>query len=132
MYCDVVEQPVEHLVVGLAARVLRRSSSRHSSRKSSSALLAPRDADQLEALGQRALVGEVVERGQQLAVREVAGRAEDDQRRRRDRQPLEPLDERVLVGLARACRRPSAQLPAARSTACPPNWLRSAASTRCV
>ena len=60
-------------------------------------LLAPRDADQVEALGQRALVREVVERGQQLAVREVARGAEDDQRRRRDREPLEPLDERVLA-----------------------------------
>ena len=39
---------------------------------------------------------EVVERGEQLAVREVPGGAEDDQRRRVDRQPLETLDERIL------------------------------------
>ena len=56
-----------------------------------------RDADQVEALGQRALVREVVDRRQQLALREVAGAAEDDERRRVDRQPLEPLDERVLA-----------------------------------
>ncbi len=64
-------------------------------------LLAARDADQLEALRQRPLVGEVVERGQQLAVGEVAGRAEDHQRRRMDRQALEPLDQRVLVSFDR-------------------------------
>ena len=62
-------------------------------------LLAAGGADQVEALGQRALVGEVVERGQQLALGEVARRAEDDHRRRRDRQPLEALDERVLADL---------------------------------
>ena len=60
-------------------------------------LLATGDTDQLEALGQGALVGEVVERRQQLAVREVTGGAEDDERGRADGQPLEPLDQRVIL-----------------------------------
>ena len=46
-------------------------------------LLAARDADQVEALGQRALVGEVVERGQQLAVARSPVAPKIDQRRRR-------------------------------------------------
>ena len=37
-------------------------------------------------------------RRQQLAVGQVAGGAEDDQRRRVDREALEPLDQRVLLG----------------------------------
>ena len=56
-----------------------------------------RRADQVEALGQRALVREVVDRRQQLALGQVARAAEDDERRRVDGQPLEPLDERVLA-----------------------------------
>ena len=91
-----LEQPVEHLRVGRAARVLLDRLARHVA-EVVVGLLAARDADQVEALGERALVGEVVERGQQLAAGEVAGGAEDDQRRRRDREPLEPLDERVLA-----------------------------------
>ena len=66
--------------------------------------------------------------GQQLAVGEVPGGAEDDQRRRVDGQPLEPLDERVL-GVGRAERRGGAHCFGAVLTACPPNWLRSAAVT---
>jgi hypothetical protein len=42
-------------------------------------LVTPADADQVKALGQGSLVGEVVERRQQLAMRQVAGGAEDDQ-----------------------------------------------------
>ena len=60
-------------------------------------LVRARAPDQEEALGQRALVGQVVERGQQLAPGQVPGRPEDDQRRRVDREALEALDERVLV-----------------------------------
>jgi hypothetical protein len=56
-----------------------------------------RHADQLEALGKRPVVGEVVERGQQFAAREVAGGAEDDERRGGDGQALEALGERVLA-----------------------------------
>ena len=48
-----------------------------------------RDANQVEALGQRALVGEVVERGQQFALGQIAGGAEDDQRGGGDRQALQ-------------------------------------------
>ena len=112
-----------------------RSSRGTPARKSSWLLLAPRDADELEPLGQRALVREVVERGQQLAVREVAGRAEDDERGGRDRAAARA----PRRAGSRACRPPlrsgppSAQPPpAVRSTACPPNWPRSAASTLCV
>ena len=87
--------------------------------------LAARDPDEVEALGQRAVVREVVERGQQLAVGQVARRAEDREVRRVDGQPLEALGERVVVETsggvdgtvvltaasgcgrrARACRRP--------------------------
>ena len=92
--------------------------------------VAARDADEVEALGQRALVGEVVERRQQLAVGQVARRAEDHQRRRVDRQALEPLRPAGCRGVGGAsgswravvCSRPAL-------TAWPPNWLRSAALT---
>ncbi len=47
-------------------------------------LIATRHSDELEALGQRALVSEVVEGGKQLAVREIAGGPEDDQGRGMD------------------------------------------------
>ena len=50
----------------------------------------------MEALGQRAVVGEVVQRGQQFALGEIAAGAEDDERRGCDRQALETLGERVL------------------------------------
>ena len=59
-------------------------------------LLAPRHADQLEALGERPLVGQVVERRQQLPVGEVAGGPEHHQDRRTNGKPLETLDERIL------------------------------------
>ena len=66
---------------------------------------------------------------------EVAGPAEDDDGRRPDRQPLEPLGERVLLldlfdgghrysACACVCASGSAAL-----TAWPPNWLRRAALT---
>ena len=60
-------------------------------------LAAARHPDQLEALRQRPLVGQVVERGEQFAVSQVAGRTEDDQRGRADRQALEPFDQRVFL-----------------------------------
>src|SRR5581483_2811835 len=100
----VLEQPPEHGGVGLAPReALDRFL----------ALLAvvlvrlffARDADEVEALGQRSVVGEVVERRQQFAPREIAGRAEDHQRGGRDRLALEARRQRVL-GL-RALGRPS-------------------------
>ena len=131
---DVLQQPVEHRVVGRAARELDDRLAALA-REVVVALLAPGDADQLEALRQRALVREVVERGEQLAVREVAGGAEDDERGGRDRQALEPFDERVLLGLGGGRGvdgHRSQPPPAVRSTAWPPNWPRSAASTRWV
>ena len=60
-------------------------------------LLATGHADHLESLRQRPFVGEVVERRQQLAVREVTGRAEDHERGRADGEALEPLDQRVVL-----------------------------------
>ncbi len=124
----VPEQAAEHLVVRRPPRVLADRGAALLA-EVVVPLLAAGDADQLEALGQRALVGEVVERGQELAVRQVARRAEDDERGRRDRQALEALDERVLLLLLGDGHRHAL---VARSTACPPNWLRRAASTRCV
>ncbi len=92
---DVLEQAVQDVVVGRAPgeaadRLL--------------ALLAvvlvlfffARHADQVEALGQRALVREVVERGQQFAPGEVAGGAEDDERGGRYGEALEAGDERIV------------------------------------
>src|SRR5215216_6204166 len=97
-------------------------------------------ADQVEALGQRALVRQVVDRRHQLALGQVARRAEDDQRRRVDGQPLEPLDERVLGCLlggsdgrhhsaCAGCISDGSAGCALLLTAWPPNWLRSAALT---
>ena len=93
-----LEQALEDLVVGLAPRVAADRLARDLAELVVGLLAAGR-ADQVEALGQRALVGEVVERGQQLARGEVARRAEDDHRRRRDREPLQPLDKRVVADL---------------------------------
>src|ERR1700683_4993007 len=86
-------------------------------------------------------MGEVVQRRQQFAPGQVAGGAEDDQCGWRYGQALEPGRKRVLGlevggGLARGprSRRPPPPGPLAAGfaglTACPPNWLRSAASTR--
>jgi hypothetical protein len=97
---EVVQQALQDVLVGLAPgkapdRLL--------------ALLAvvlvlfffARDAHQVETLGQRALVGEVVERRQQFASGQIAGRAEDDQGRWSYRQPLQPSRQWVLgLGLA--------------------------------
>ena len=85
---DVFEQPREHVLVGRAPReradrllalgavVLVR-------------FFSARDPDQLKALGQGALVGEVVQRRQQFAPRQIARRAEDHERRRRHRLALQ-------------------------------------------
>ena len=86
---DVLEEAPQHVLVGRAPR------------EAADRLLAllavvlvrfvfARDADEVEALGQRALVREVVERGQQFALGEVAGGAEEHERRRRDGQALSP------------------------------------------
>ena len=62
-------------------------------------VIAASDADQLEALRQGALMRQVVKRGEQLAVCQIAGGAEDHERRRMHGQALEPLDERILSEL---------------------------------
>ena len=95
---DLVEELVEDGRVGLAPRELLDGVLRLRAELLVGVVRA-RHADEVEALGQRALVGEVVERRQQLALGQVAGRAEDDQRRGVDRQPLEPLDEGVVGAL---------------------------------
>jgi hypothetical protein len=82
-----LEQLVEHLGIRLAPRVLLDRLARHR------AVIVVRDVgarygDQVEALRQRSLVGQVVDSRQQLAVGEVARAAEDDHRRRVDREPL--------------------------------------------
>ena len=54
--------------------------------------VSSRHPDEPEPLGRRALVREVVERGQQLAMGEVPRRAEDHQCRWMYRQALETLE----------------------------------------
>ncbi len=125
------EQRVEHLLVGRAARELEDRLARQLA-EAVVADVRARDADQVEPLGQRPLVREVVDRRQQLALRQVARRPEDDQRRRVDRKPLEPLGEGVRLGallLLDRGHRASRQVAFSRSTAWPPNWLRRAAFT---
>jgi hypothetical protein len=80
-----------------------------------------RGSDHRERGGQEPLQGKVVERRDELARREVTGAAEDDDRRRlrRPREP-KPFAQRVRDGRQR---------PYSFLTACPPNWLRSAAAT---
>ena len=68
----------EFLLHGLAGKLLRRLL--HFLAENVIALVAPREADDHHARGQVAVGGEVVERGHQLAVGEVAGRAEDHER----------------------------------------------------
>jgi hypothetical protein len=120
-----LEQPVEHELVGRAARERADGLARQRP-ELVVGLLRARDPDEVEALGQRPLVGEVVERRQQLAAREVPRGPEDDERGGRYREALETLDERVLGG------GDGRHQPPARSIACPPNCWRSAASRRCV
>src|SRR5204862_7018375 len=77
-----------------------------------------------EALRQQAPQRERVERGEELALGQVARSAEDDERAGiRRAAKAEPFEERVLLLL-----RDRHQLPAGL-TAWPPNWLRSAAAT---
>ncbi len=60
-------------------------------------VLRARHADDAEALRQQPSHGERVERGEELALGEVAGRAEDDERARVCATPQpQPLRERVL------------------------------------
>ncbi len=92
-----LEQLLEHLLVGRAPRVLLDRLPRQLAVLVVRHLRA-RDPDQVEALRERALVREVVDRRQELAMCQVPGRTEDHERRRMDRQALESLDQRVLLG----------------------------------
>jgi hypothetical protein len=89
-----LQQLVEHLLVRLPARVLRDRLAGHLAVVLVRDVRA-RDGDQVEALGQRALVREVVDGRQELALGEVARAAEYHERRRVDREALEALDQRV-------------------------------------
>ena len=91
-----VDQAVQHLRIGAATREPLDRLARHVP-EVVVLLIATRDADHLEPLGQRAFVREVVKRRQQLPMSEVAGSAEDHERGRPDGETLEPLDERVFL-----------------------------------
>src|SRR6185437_14833420 len=81
--------------------------------------LAPRRADDRELLRQQSPKRERVQRGHQLALRQVARGAEDHEHARLRPPPhLEALEERVALGGDHSDR-----------TAWPPNWLRRAAFT---
>ena len=70
---------------------------------------------------------ERIERREELALREVARRAEDHEHARIGRPAaLEPLEQRVFSDFGQG---PSTRFLRPRGTACPPNWLRSAAAT---
>ena len=121
----VLEEPVQHLLIRLPAGEL------HDRLLGDLPVLVMRHVaaghpDQVEALRKRALVREVVERRQELALGQVARAAEDHERGGMNRQPLEALDERVLLLPLRGLAHDTF------STACPPNWLRRAASTLAV
>src|SRR5581483_1678563 len=121
------EQALEHVLIRLAAGVALDRLAGHGAEVLVS-LIASGDADQLEALRQCSLVGQVVKRREQLAVSQVACATEYHQHRRMDREPLEPLSEGVLARLL--VRQGGCHY--AFFTACPPNWLRSAASILAV
>src|SRR5690606_14468870 len=95
-------------------------------------LLAAGRADDGEAVGEEPADGEGVERRHQLALGEVAGGAEDDERARLRPPPqVQPGEERIVLeqrGHARVSPCRTSPSCAAR-TAWPPNWLRSAAFT---
>ena len=86
-------------------------------------LLGARGADDPETLGQQAADRERVQRRQQLLRRQVAGRAEDDEDARvGPTANPQAVEQRVLLGRRGHDGRSG-------WTACPPNWLRSAALT---
>jgi hypothetical protein len=119
-----VEQRVQDLVVGLAPGELRHGLMGLLAELLVGQLRA-RDADELEALGQRPVRREVVERRQELAAGQVPRPAEDHERGRVDGQALEARGERVL-------RLDERHPSALRWVACPPNCARRALSTRPV
>ncbi len=89
-------------------------------------VVARRGADQAEALGELTALGEGGERGEDLAPREVAGRAEDDQRERADMavvagRPREHLvlEGRLRRGGAHRCAPDACSAAAAGSTGAP-------------
>ena len=89
-------------------------------RKAVVAHVGARVADHPEAGRQQAPLGQVVDGRQQLSLGQVAGRAEDrEQRRLAGSADPQALTQRVVL-------RPCASAHS-RTTAWPPNWLRSAA-----
>src|SRR5581483_4453093 len=86
-------------------------------------LLRTRGADDPEPVRQQMAIRERVERRHQLLRGQVAGRAEDDEDARvgPSAEP-QPFEQRV-------CRDGCHVASVAALTACPPNWLRSAAFT---
>src|SRR6266446_3020274 len=94
-------------------------------------LLGARDPDDRKMLGQQAAVRERVERRKELALRQVAGCAEDDQDAVVRCSPeLEPFEQRIILRERHGYR--GSGLGFARSaalTAWPPNSFRRAAAT---
>ncbi len=103
---DVREQSREHVLVGGAAR---EGADRLLALGAVvvALLLFARDPHEVKALGQRPLVREVVERGQQLAPREVAGGAEDHERGRARRAAAPDPRRAGCPAPARACSEPT-------------------------
>ena len=95
------------------------------SRNSSSVSVGARGADDRELLRQQPPERERVERRHQLALRQVAGGAEDDEHARLGRAAAAGGPRAAGCPAPSASRRPSF----AAFTAWPPNWLRSAAFT---
>src|SRR6266487_4622332 len=94
-------------------------------------LCRARDTDDRKMLGQQAAVRERVERRKELALRQIAGRTEDDEDAVVGRASnLQPFEQRILLRDRHGYRGSEPAL--ARSTALtawPPNWFRRAAAT---
>src|SRR6266550_4473047 len=94
-------------------------------------LCRARDADDRKMFGQQAAEGERIERRKELALRQVAGRTEDDEDAVVGRAPdVQPFEQRIFLRNRHGYRGSEPAL--ARSTALtawPPNWFRRAAAT---
>src|SRR6266550_7553020 len=94
-------------------------------------LCRARDPDNRKMLGQQAAVCERVERRKEFALRQFAGRAEDDEDAVVGRAPeLQPFEQRIFLRDRHGYRGSGPAF--ARSTALtawPPNWFRRAAAT---
>src|SRR5260221_5642956 len=95
--------------------------------------IVDRRAHHREARRQQALLGQVVQRGQQLFAGEVSGAAEDDHDRGvRDAIVVQPLGKRIPLrhGAGGGAQTRAFSPLASVTTAWPPNWLRIIASMR--